>query len=221
VRPESLIDGLVAYLRGASVELIEQAEVNALVPRRGGGSGWKVMTTEAEIQADRVVVACGVWSSALLAKLGVRIPLEAAKGYSVTATGSGTRPLHALYLTEAKVGCSPFAGGVRLAGTLELTGIDLSLNRRRLDAILRAASVYLRDWSPQGLQSEWAGLRPLTPDGLPLIGSVPRVSNLYLATGHGMLGVTLAPATGEALAPLVLEDRLVPELAPFALDRRG
>lgn len=220
MRPESLVDGLVAYLRGARAELLEQVQVHSLVPGGGGASGWRVLTSADEIHADRVVVAAGVWSSALLARLGVRIPLEAAKGYSVTATGSGTRPLHALYLTEAKVGCSPYAEGVRLAGTLELTGIDLSLNRRRLDAIARAASVYLRDWSPQGLKLEWAGLRPLTPDGLPFIGAVPCFSNLYLATGHGMLGVTLAPATGEALAPLVLEDRLAPELAPFALDHR-
>jgi D-amino-acid dehydrogenase len=175
-------------------------------------------TREGEFAAEQVVVANGVWSAGLLAGLGVHIPLEAAKGYSVTAVGSGTRPRHALYLTEARVGCSPFKEAVRLAGTLELAGIDLSLNERRVAAIVRAASAYLRDWRPEDLELEWAGLRPLTPKGLPLIGAVPGFSNLYLATGHAMLGVTLAPATGEALAPLVLDDRLVPELTPFALD---
>jgi D-amino-acid dehydrogenase len=220
VRPESLIDGLVDHLRQAGVEMIAQTEVQSLVPRRAGSSGWRVVTSVGEMHADRVIVASGVWSAALLAKLGVRIRLEAAKGYSVTASGSGTRPQHPLYLTEAKVACSPFAGGVRLAGTLELGGLDTSLNRRRLDAVVRAASVYLHDWTPEGLQLEWAGLRPLTPDGLPLIGAVQRLANLYLATGHGMLGVTLAPATGEALATLVLEDKLVPELVPFAPDGR-
>ncbi len=117
------------------------------------------------------------------------------------------------------MGCSPFTEGVRLAGTLELTGIDVSLNRGRVDSIVRAASAYLRDWRPEGLQLEWAGLRPMAPDGLPLIGAVPRFPHLYVATGHGMLGVTLAPATAEALAPLVLEDRPPTSLAPFALDR--
>ena len=66
---------------------------------------------------------------------------------------------------------------------------------------------------------EWAGMRPTTPDDLPLIGTVPGFDHLYVATGHGMLGVTLAPATGAALAPLVLEDRTMPELEPFGLDR--
>jgi D-amino-acid dehydrogenase len=131
----------------------------------------------------------------------------------------GTRPRHALYLGEARVGCSPYETGVRLAGTLELAGMDLGHNRRRLDAVARAAARYLRDWRPELPQLEWAGLRPLPPDGLPLIGPVPGRAGLFVATGHGMMGVTLAPSTGAALAPLILEDRLVPELRPFRIDR--
>jgi D-amino-acid dehydrogenase len=149
----------------------------------------------------------------------VRIRQEAAKGYSVTAEGEGTKPRLPLYFGEAKVGCSPFDGGVRLAGTLELAGIDLSVDRRRLDAVARSASTYLRDWRPVRPQLEWAGLRPLPADSLPLIGRAPGHPGLFVATGHGLLGVTLAPATGAALVPLVLEDRLVPELEPLRLDR--
>ncbi|MGH3112231.1 MAG: NAD(P)/FAD-dependent oxidoreductase [Gaiellaceae bacterium] len=219
VRPETLVDGLATHLRGSGVELVEQAEVLDLVQASNGGGTWRIVTRTDELRAERVVVAAGVWSRPLLSRLGVRLPLEAAKGYSVTATGRGARPAHPLYLTEAKVGFSPFAQAARLAGTLELTGLDLSLNRGRIDAIVRAASSYLRDWSPADVQLEWAGLRPLAPDGLPFIGAVPGLANLYVAAGHGMLGVTLAPATGAALAPLVLEGRLVPELVPFALHR--
>lgn len=219
VRPESLTEGLAAHLRRNGVELLEQAEVLDLAPAGGGEPSWRVVTGRGELRADRVVVAAGIWSRPLLSRLGVSLPLEAAKGYSVTAVGRGARPAHALYLTEAKVGCSPFADAVRLAGTLELTGIDLSLNRGRIDAITRAASSYLRDWRPDDVRLEWAGLRPTAADGLPFVGAVPGVANLYVATGHGMLGVTLGPSTGEALAPLVLDDRLPPELAPFALDR--
>jgi D-amino-acid dehydrogenase len=220
VRPETLIHGLVDYLGQTGVEMIAHTEVQSFVSNRASSPGWRLVTSVGEMYADRVIIASGVWSAALLANLGVHIRLEAAKGYSVTASGSGTRPRHALYLTEAKVACSPFAGGVRLAGTLELSGLDMSLNRRRLDAVVRASSMYLHDWTPEGLQLEWAGLRPLTPNGLPLIGAVHGLTNLYLATGHGMLGVTLAPATGEALATLVLEDKLVPELVPFAPEGR-
>jgi D-amino-acid dehydrogenase len=108
---------------------------------------------------------------------------------------------------------------VRLAGTLELAGLDLTLNRRRVAAVARAATDYLADWRPESPTLEWAGLRPLPPDGLPLIGPVRGHDGLFVATGHGMLGVTLAPATGAALAVRILEDREVSELTPFGVDR--
>ena len=220
VRPETLVAGLAAHLRRNGVELLEDTDVLDLVTAQAGKGSWRIVTSRGDLHAERVVVAAGIWSRPLLSRLGVGLPLEAAKGYSVTAEGRGVRPRHPLYLTEAKVGCSPFQSAVRLAGTLELTGLDLSLNRRRIDAIVRAASSYLRDWTPNGLQLEWAGLRPMAPDALPFIGPVPGQANIYVATGHGMLGVTLAPSTGAALAPLVLEDRPSPVLAPFALDRK-
>jgi D-amino-acid dehydrogenase len=216
VRPESLTSGLAFALRKKGVELREGVEVTAIAAGRGG---WCIRTADEEVAAERVVVAAGAWTGRVLATLGVKIRQEAAKGYSLTAQGMGTRPRHALYLGEAKVGCSPYETGVRLAGTLELAGMDLGQNPRRLDAVARAAARYLRDWRPVLPQLEWAGLRPLPPDGLPLIGPVPGRAGLFVATGHGMMGVTLAPSTGAALAPLILEDRLVPELRPFRIDR--
>ena len=115
--------------------------------------------------------------------------------------------------------CSPFVDAVRISGIFELGGRNSSVNRRLLDGMLRSASVFLRDWVVEEQRFEWAGMRPTTPDDLPLISAVPGFGHLYVATGHGMLGVTLAPATAVALAPLVLEDRTVPELEPFRLDR--
>jgi D-amino-acid dehydrogenase len=216
VRPESLTAGISSALRETGVELREGVEVTGIAANR---TGWRLRAADEEIRADKVLVAAGAWTGRVLAPLGVKIRQEAAKGYSLTAQGEGTRPRHPLYLGEAKVGCSPFEAGVRLAGTLELSGIDLSPNRGRLDAVARAATRYLRDWRPVTPELEWAGLRPLPPDGLPLIGPVPGRDGLFVATGHGMMGVTLAPATGAALTPLVLEDRLVPELRPFGIDR--
>jgi D-amino-acid dehydrogenase len=155
----------------------------------------------------------------LLAEMGVRIPLEAGKGYSVTSAGKGTQPERPLKLAEAQVVLTPYDGGVRVSGMFELSGINLSLKQRKIESIIRAASPYLRDWSPKKPRLEWAGLRPATPDSLPLIGKVPGLSNIYLATGHGMLGVTHAPATARAIAPLLLEERPVPELESFRVDR--
>lgn len=216
VRPETLCAGLATALRTAGAEVREGADVRAF-ERRGGE--WRLRAGTEDVVADRVVVAAGAWTGRLLHPLGVRIRQEAAKGYSVTAVGRGTPPRLPLYFGEAKVGCSPFAGGVRLAGTLELAGLDLSIDRRRLAAVSRSASTYLRGWLPERPELEWAGLRPLPADSLPLIGGVPGHDGLFVATGHGMLGITLAPSTGAALAPLVLGGRPEPELVPLAVAR--
>jgi D-amino-acid dehydrogenase len=215
LRPESLTAGLAAALRAAGAELVEGVVVEDLAPKEGG---WRLTTSSGPRQAERVVLATGAWGHSLLGPLGYRLPLEAAKGYSITAPGDGIRPRHAVYLLEAKVGCSPYADAVRLAGTLELAGLDLSLNRPRLRAIERAAERYLR-WRPVDPQLEWAGLRPLAPDGLPVVGAVPGHSGLFLATGHGMAGVTLAAASASLLAPFVLGGHEPPELRPLSPGR--
>jgi len=145
--------------------------------------------------------------------------MEAAKGYSITARGHGALPRHALYLAEAKVGCSTFGESLRIAGVFDLTGIDLSVRKRRLDAIRMTSAPYFADWAPDEVELEWAGLRPYPPDGLPVIGPVPGAPGLHLATGHGRMGITLAPATGEAVATLVLEGRTPPEIEPFGVER--
>lgn len=208
VRPESVISGLCEVLGDA---VHEGAEVIGLFRR---GHDWRIETEADAFEVDRVVVAAGAWTGGLLGGVGARLPLEAAKGYSVTAGRGIGAPRRPLYLTEAKVGVSPYDDAVRIAGTLELAGLDLTIDRRRLAAVERAARTYLPGWQPGAARVEWAGLRPLAPDGLPVIGAVPGHDGLFVATGHGMLGITLGPATGEALAPLVL-DEPSPLLLPF------
>jgi D-amino-acid dehydrogenase len=217
VRPETLCAGLAADLleRGASIE--EGVTVEAVSP---AGDGWRLETAGGALEADRVVVAAGAWSRDLLREAGVEIPLEAAKGYSVTAPAPEAGLGRPLYLTEAKIGASPFAGGLmRVAGTLELTGLDLSLNRRRVDAVIRGAQRYLTGWPRDGERREWAGLRPLTADGVPIVGEAR--DGLFVATGHAMLGITLAPSTGEALAGAVLGEEPAPALAGLSPLRFG
>lgn len=216
VRPESLTSGLRRWLLDHGVRIEERAEVTGLLARP---DGWIVQTRDGGYEADAVVVAAGVWTRELLVPLGLRLPLEGAKGYSITFPANGDRPRHPLYLTEIKVGVSPFEGAVRLAGTLELAGLNLDLDRRRVAAIARHASQYMNTSGAAEGAVEWAGLRPIASDGLPIIGAVPGRPGLFVATGHHMLGVTLGPSTGEALAPLVLEDRLVDALRPLSPGR--
>jgi D-amino-acid dehydrogenase len=220
VRPESLLEGLAGCLRGRRVELREGVEVTGLEAVNGG---IRIRTAYDALDADRAVIAAGASSPPLLRRVGVSLPLVGARGYSFTFAGDGLRPQHALYLAEAKVGISAYAASVRVAGVFELGHSSDRLNRRRLRAMLATVEPYFEDWRPaeETALLEWAGLRPMTADGLPLIGRAPTLENVYVATGHGMLGVTLAPATAALLAPLVLEGRSAPELAPFDPARRA
>jgi D-amino-acid dehydrogenase len=214
VRPEQLTAGLAKHLRADGVEIHEGCELRTLARRT---AGWALETTSGPVVAQRIVVAAGLPTAPLLRRLGVRIPLMGARGYSVTIAGRGTRPRHALYLAEAKLGLSPFDGGVRVAGVFELGAKNENISSGVGERLLAAARPYLGGWQPDpdGPVEAWTGLRPATPDGLPLIGALPGLDGIYLATGHGMLGVTLAPATADLLVPLVLDGRAAPELTPF------
>jgi D-amino-acid dehydrogenase len=216
VRPESLLAGLRAALLGEGATLRRGVAVRG-VERDGGG--WTVATTSGAVRADRVVLAAGVDTAVLLRELGVRVPLLAGTGYSVTASGTGTVPAHPVKLIEANLACSPFEGGLRLSGMFELGARGNTVRARPLRRIRAGAHRYLRDWAPVEDGTAIAGMRPATPDSLPLIGGVPGHDGLFAATGHGTLGLTLAPATAAALVPPVLHGTPAPELAPFAVER--
>jgi D-amino-acid dehydrogenase len=214
VRPEQLTAGLAARLRADGVRVEEGCEVRTLARQ---GSGWRLETSAGELAADRVVVAAALETAKLAGRFGLRLPMQPARGYSVTIAGSGTPPRHALYLAEALIGISPFEQGVRVAGVFELGASSAEAPPGAGERLLAAARSYLAGWRPDvdGPLETWAGLRPATADSLPLIGALPGAPGLFVAAGHGMLGVTLAPATAALLAPLVLHGRAAPELAPF------
>jgi D-amino-acid dehydrogenase len=218
VRPEDLTTGLAERLRTDGVRIVEHCGVERLVRRNGS---WVVSTTAGPADADRVVLAAGLATKRLLPRFG-RHAMQPARGYSVTIAGRGAPPRHALYLAEARIGLSPYEHGVRVAGVFELGAARAEAPAGAGEALLRAARPYLAGWRPDADEpvATWAGLRPVTPDGLPLIGGVPGQPGLFVAAGHGMLGVTLAPATAALLAPLVLHGRAAPELAAFAPARR-
>ncbi|MDP4511190.1 NAD(P)/FAD-dependent oxidoreductase [Nonomuraea turcica] len=216
VRPELMLDALARAAHERGAEIRRGAPV--LGVERTGHGRWRVVTALETIEADRVVIAAGIWSVSLLAGLGVRVPLLPAGGYSLTSAGSGTPPRHALKLIEDNVAITPFHGGVRVAGMFELAAGPRPPVERRMGHVLRMALPYLRDWRPSAARVTY-GLRPATPDSLPLIGPVPGHDGVYAATGHGTLGLTLAPGTAAHLAPLVLAGRPARVLEPFSLTR--
>lgn len=201
VRPETLTAGLARRLTDMGAEMQMGVEVTGLQRRRAAIAG--VVTAGGIVEGDHVLIAAGAWSGALTGTVGFRMPLQAGKGYSITIADPALRLRRPLYLDEARVGCSPFRGALRIGGTMELSGINTTLDDRRIAGIGRAADKYLVGWRRGAGEHQWVGMRPLTPDGLPVLGRVPGFDNLYVATGHGMLGVTLAPATAVAIAQLL------------------
>lgn len=212
LRPEAFVEALAASATGQGVELRSGTSVTALRRLRDG-------TVEAETQsgqvgADHVVVAAGAWSAELVANVGVRVPILPGHGYAVTISNPERTLRRPTYLAEDKVACTPFDSALRLAGLMELNGSDPTRPERRAAKIRRAADRYLTGWRGAA-ETHWVGPRPLTPDGLPVIGQVPGFPNLWLASGHGMLGVTLAPSTGLALAELICQGRSNYEIDAF------
>ncbi len=220
VQPQSLMAGIAERLREEGHDLREGVDVRGLRPVDGG---WQVDTDDGQVAADRVLVATGAYSGPLLKPLGLDVPIVPAKGYSITLQGEGIRPTKALYMTEAKIGCSGYTDGFRIAGVFELPGKDLTVDDRRVRVIVEQACSYLRDWHPADTEVDvkgWAGWRPATPDSLPLLGPVRGHPGLFLAVGHGMLGVTLGPSTGELLAEMIVDGAAPAWVEPMRPDRR-
>jgi D-amino-acid dehydrogenase len=218
IRPELFTAGVRRALDERGATVVEDAPVSAL---NRDGQGWRADTPAGAWRADAVVIAAGVASERLLSAHGVRIPIAAAKGYSRTYAPHDTGPRQPLYLEGPKVAISVFDGGVRVSGTLELGARSLALSARRLGAIAAAAQRALPGWQMPPRRRDWAGMRSLSPDGLPYIGPVPGLDGLHLATAHGTLGMTLAPLTGELLSELLLDRRQNDLLHAFAPDRAG
>jgi D-amino-acid dehydrogenase len=202
VRPESFVAGLRDRVESLGVTVIEHSKVTTVTRR---GPEWVVAGSAGAWCADRVVLANGVGAAAVLRQLGVRLPLAAAKGYSRTFARAASGPTGPIYLEAPKVAISVYAGAVRVSGPLELGARTLSLSARRLDAITAAAKAAMTGWTMSPDAVDWAGMRSLSPDGLPYIGAVPGLDELYVACGHATLGITLAPLTGELLTQLILD----------------
>jgi D-amino-acid dehydrogenase len=176
----------------------------------GGGRVRGVRTREGEVvEGHRVVVATGAYSLGLVRRLGVRIPIQPAKGYHEDQgfeDGKGQPLSITCMLGERFVFCTPMEGFLRFAGTLEFSGLNHHMRQERLANLSAAAREYVEGLATGEAQSQWVGLRPCTPDGLPMLGPVPGYDGLYVANGHAMLGLTLAPVTGRLMADLVLGD---------------
>ncbi len=194
---------LKARDRDGHVDRVEPARTGKVVVTSSG--------TPAEF--DVAVLANGAWLRRLGRPAGVRVPIAAGRGYSFTVKSAPTID-GPLYLPSLRVACTPAPDGMRMAGTMEFRAPDSPVDRHRVEAIIRSAKDYLDgvDWA--SASDLWVGPRPVTADGLPLIGAT-RHAGIYVAGGHGMWGMTLGPATGRLLAEFIATGTLPPELRPF------
>lgn len=212
--PGGFVAAMRAKLVADGVEIVEDAPVDGA--QRAGSRIISVSAGARTFTGDRFLLAAGAWTAGLSRLFGAPVPIRPGKGYCVEVAPFGLRG--ATNLHDAKVATTPFASRFRLAGTMEFGGLDERISQVRVDAILRAPETYFRDWERPVAATvvPRAGLRPMSPDGLPIIGRLPRTDNAFVSTGHGMLGVTLAPATARVLTDLIRHDRLSPLLAPFS-----
>ncbi len=206
--------GRAAREAGATIETA--VAVSGL--RRSNG-GLAVDTSRGTIHAGTVVLAAGAWTSQLAAPLGVFLPQEGGKGYHLDLEPAPGDPKIPISLDEAHVIATPLPGRLRLSGTLELAGLDTSISRTRVEAIRRAAARVLAIDGERVELEAWAGLRPCTPDGLPVIGRPYGVEPLVLATGHARKGLSLSPITGRLVAELLAGEPPSLDLAPLSPDR--
>ncbi len=215
--PGRFVRGLAAACRRNGVEIRTATPVARILVEGRRATG--VVTREGErVEADAVLVTTGAYGGGLLESLGCGLPVQPAKGYHQDRSPDrgGTPPLaNACLLGEGSVFCTPMDGFVRFAGTLEFSGLNHDVRRPRLDQLARAAALYMDGIGPATPLDEWVGLRPCTPDGLPAIGALPVADNLYVATGHGMLGLTLGPVTGKLIAERMLRGESSLPLGPF------
>jgi D-amino-acid dehydrogenase len=217
LRPDRYVAELARVVRAAGGVIEEHCEVHGL---GDDGDGVRVSTSNGARSGRDVVVATGAWSPLLAKTAGLsKVPVQPGKGYSITYDRPALPPRRPIVLYERSVCVTTWDSGYRLGSTMEFSGYDTSLNRRRLDALERGAREYLHEPVGPVKREEWFGWRPISVDDLPIIGRVNGHRHAWIATGHGMLGVSMSTGTAGLVADLVCgrEPRLDPE--PYSPQR--
>jgi D-amino-acid dehydrogenase len=217
--PQRFIAGLTRWLAEEGVTFVWNAEVTGW--RAEGGMISAVRISRGEIGADEYVIAGGAWTPAIAHGLQVKVPMQAGKGYSMTLTKPRLLPRICAICVEARVAVTPMAGALRVGGTMEIAGLDESINPARVRGIVNAVPRYFPQFSVEDFDGlpVWRGLRPCSPDGLPYLGKFKRYRNLSVAAGHAMMGLSLGPITGKLMAQAVSGAQPSIDIALLSPDR--
>lgn len=220
VDPAALLARLREGLGRAGVTFRQDSDVVGLSSRSGGGAE-ALLAGGQVVSGDHLVLGAGAWTGQLVRGLGEWIPLQPAKGYSLTFQSEGVGPEIPVILSEEKITVTAWPGALRFAGTLSLAGFDLRVVRSRVDPILDEARRYLPKKASvrDGFRRVWVGFRPASPDGLPIVGPLPDHPEVLVATGHGMTGLTHGPVSGRLIADLLTGAKPVVDPEPVRPSR--
>jgi D-amino-acid dehydrogenase len=216
--PHAFMNGLKVYLKDKTSFQLETEVTDFAIDAKKIKT---VKTNKGEFTFDTVVVACGSWSGEVTRKLNLNLPMQAGKGYSFTLDDVAKNIRIPSILLEGRVAMTPMGSSLRFGGTMEITGIDHAINMNRVKGIVKTVNDFYPEMKLESPSSEriWHGLRPCSPDGLPYIGRSKKITNLILATGHSMLGVSLGPGTGKLISEIVGEKKQSSYLTMFDPER--
>ncbi|MBB1059803.1 NAD(P)/FAD-dependent oxidoreductase [Marilutibacter spongiae] len=218
LRPDRYVAELARVVRARGGTIIEHCAVTSVESGRPA----RVRTARGDLAGRDVVFAVGAWSPRMADAFGVpalRALLQPGKGYSITYSRPSRVPRRPLVLHERSVCVTVWEAGFRLGSTMEFSGYDTELNPRRLAALERGAAEYLHEPVGPVVQERWYGWRPMSRDDVPLIGAVPGREGLWLATGHGMMGVSMSAGTGQLLADVICGRTPEIDPAPYGIQR--
>ncbi|MCG8619341.1 MAG: FAD-dependent oxidoreductase [Desulfobacterales bacterium] len=217
LRPEHLVAAWKNRLLSKGVTIDEFCDVVDLTV--AGKTVTQVRTSRGDYDAHAVVLATGAWSAPIAERLGFDLPVQPGKGYSITMGRPNVCPEIPCMLYERNMVVTPWHSGYRLGGTMEFSGFSSSLNRKRLNKLIEGAGEYMRSPVGEPVIEEWTSLRPMTWDDMPVIDRSPCHENLVVATGHGMLGLTLATGTGKLVADMIFGEQTEIDASPYSLKR--
>ena len=218
--PNQLMAQVIARLKQLGVTFKTNTTIADFKTR---GSKIETLLTEKKeaIPVENVLLSSGSWTGFLLKKANIKIHLQDGKGYSTTLINRSLRPRIPTILSEAKVAVTPMGNDLRIGGTLELSGLSNKVNKKRVQGIIQSIPKYYKNMDvPFTKETKiWTGYRPCTPDGMPYIGQSDHISNLFVGTGHGMMGLSLGAVTGKLLSEIITNEQPTVATEPFRLDR--
>ena len=219
LRPDLLLAALRERLVARGVRIVEGAAAAGITAEGRRARALRI-EGQPDVEADQFVVAMGAWTPFIERDLGLHVPIQPGKGYSITSSTPERAPRHPIIFEESHVAVTPMGGAFRIGSTMEFVGYDASIPRRRLDLLTDAARAHLDcRIEDDAVRETWFGWRPMVWDGKPLIGRAPALDNGWLAAGHGMLGLSMAPGTGQLVEDLVAGREPAVPAAAFAPER--